>query len=199
MENDRTHRRHWQALGEANAATGASGTDTSLHWRGRQSKSRSRRTRGADPGRPARGRAVTQTTFPLNTAAPRARQADQCWRSGRSTSPGDDPPNSTTASCLSGISAPARCAAQITGIAAAEPGRSSRRRRSCAQALLEQAVALAPQSVWAHARLAPERPLVRQNRLDEARAQLFDAMMRCPPPATERVDALPGPRCCRPS
>lgn len=185
--------RHWQALGEANAARQAGDTDRALRL--------ARAAVESDPKEPE----AQILLGDLLAAQGRLPQAESAYRAALQATPR---PVRALAGLISVLGASGRVDqaqamirelddSQLARLGGAGTLRANQLRLQAeqaqqrgdsvgAQALLEQAVALAPQSAWA--RLALGQLLVRQNRLDEARAQL-DAMA-LPAAGTERLDAL---------
>ncbi|KDB53748.1 hypothetical protein X805_06490 [Sphaerotilus natans subsp. natans DSM 6575] len=185
--------RHWQALGEANAARQAGDTDRALRL--------ARAAVESDPKEPE----AQILLGDLLAAQGRLPQAETAYRAALQATPR---PVRALAGLISVLGASGRVDqaqamirelddSQLARLGGAGTLRANQLRLQAeqaqqrgdsigAQALLEQAVALAPQSAWA--RLALGQLLVRQNRLDEARAQL-DAMA-LPAAGAERLDAL---------
>ena len=185
--------RHWQALGEANAARQAGDTDRALRL--------ARAAVESDPKEPE----AQILLGDLLAAQGRLPQAESAYRAALQATPR---PVRALAGLISVLGASGRVDqaqamirelddSQLARLGGAGTLRANQLRLQAeqaqqrgdsvgAQALLEQAVALAPQSAWA--RLALGQLLVRQNRLDEARAQL-DAMA-LPAAGTEWLDAL---------
>ncbi|MFM2345466.1 MAG: hypothetical protein RL654_219 [Pseudomonadota bacterium] len=185
--------RHWQALGEAHAARQAGDTDRALRL--------ARVAAESDPKEPE----AQILLGDLLAAQGRLPQAETAYRAALQTTPR---PVRALAGLISVLGASGRVDqaqamirelddSQLARLGGAGTLRANQLRLQAeqaqqrgdsagAQALLEQAVALAPQSAWA--RLALGQLLVRQNRLDEARAQL-DAL-ELPAAGAERLDAL---------